>query len=56
MHKTSEPSILYFGTPVVLISSEIEETTFRQRVYLCVPARFKHAVISNLGFISLQNF
>src|SRR5258708_30796063 len=28
MHKTSEPSILYFGTPVVLISTENEIGSF----------------------------
>ena len=28
MHRTSAPSILYFGTPVVLISSENENGTF----------------------------
>jgi flavin reductase (DIM6/NTAB) family NADH-FMN oxidoreductase RutF len=28
MHQTSEPSILYFGTPVVLISSENENGTY----------------------------
>lgn len=28
MHKSSEPSILYFGTPVVLISSENENGTY----------------------------
>jgi flavin reductase (DIM6/NTAB) family NADH-FMN oxidoreductase RutF len=28
MHRTSEPSILYFGTPVVLISSENENGTY----------------------------
>jgi flavin reductase (DIM6/NTAB) family NADH-FMN oxidoreductase RutF len=28
MHRSSEPSILYFGTPVVLITSENENGTY----------------------------
>src|SRR5687768_11232389 len=28
MHLTCEPSILYFGTPVVLISTQNEDSTF----------------------------
>jgi hypothetical protein len=47
MHKTIEPSILYFGTPVVLISTRNEDGTRHCEMVLSVdsegivhPARF----------------